>query len=480
MAAHFSGGDTIVAVATAPGRGGIGVVRLSGTAAREIAGRMLRLRQPLRAGQAQFAHLVEADGGVLDEVVATLFAAPHSYTSEDVVEIAAHGSPVLLDWVVRSAMAGGARLAEPGEFTERAFLSGRLDLTQAEAVHDLVVSRTLQQARLAAQQLGGSVAREIAAPKEALLQLIAVLEAGIDFAEDDIDVLPAQEAASRIAGVLAPLETLADSFGRGRLLREGFTLAIVGRPNAGKSSLFNRLLQRDRAIVTAQPGTTRDPVSGTVSLEGVPVELIDTAGVRAEETGATPLDEAERMGIARSREALAEADAVLLVADASQPLAAEDLELAAAVRHGALLVVRNKCDLKEAQRHREEHSRALEGVTKDQALEAGLEAREIPMLDVSALSGAGVAELRTAIASLLGGELSAGAGAMLTNARQHAAVSAAVEALTRARAAVAADVPHEILLLELYIALRALDTLTGATSTESILRLIFSTFCIGK
>src|ERR1035441_9936965 len=322
--------ETIVAVSTPVGRGGIGVVRLSGARAREIVAPLVRLRHEMTAGRARFGVVVDvasgqeakadpygmtnktASGDVLDECVVTYFAGPHSYTGEDVVEIAAHGSPVLLEYLVRQCCAGGARLAEPGEFTQRAFLAGRIDLTQAEAVGDLIGSSTLEQARVAARQLGGALARAVAPVKAELVQLIAAMEAGIDFAEDDIDVLPGAAIAGKIAAVRAPLSALERSFAYGRVVREGFRLAIVGRPNAGKSSLFNRLVERERAIVTATPGTTRDLVTETVAIDGIPVDLIDTAGLRNRDD----LDEAERLGVAKAYEAMADADVVLLVLDA--------------------------------------------------------------------------------------------------------------------------------------------------------------------
>src|SRR5271154_1101507 len=331
--------DTIVAISTPPGRGGIGIVRLSGPAARTIAEPLLKLRHPLAPAQARFAEILdntgEIPGTVLDEALVTFFEKPYSYTSEDIVEIAAHGSPVLLDLLVRQCLSAGARLAEPGEFTQRAFLSGRLDLTQAEAVSDLIEASTLHQARIAAQQLGGSLSREITPIKQQLIALIAALEAGIDFAEDDIDTLPATEITSQIAAIQAPLTALEQTFSYGRIVREGFTLALVGRPNVGKSSLFNRLIERDRAIVTATPGTTRDLVTERVSLEGIPVELIDTAGLRKS------TDEAESIGIAKSREAMAEADIVLLVLDATTPIHEEDEAAIAALTTRPFLIVMN-------------------------------------------------------------------------------------------------------------------------------------------
>jgi tRNA modification GTPase len=460
--------DTIVAISTPVGRGGIGVVRISGPAARAAVEPLLRLRHQLAAGRARFGVVVDvASGDVLDECVATYFAAPHSYTGEDVVEIAAHGAPVLLDYIVRQCCAGGARLATAGEFTQRAFLGGRIDLTQAEAVDDLIGSSTLEQARVAARQLGGALAKIVAPVKEELVGLIAAMEAGIDFAEDDIDVLPAALIEAKIAAVREPLQQLERSFTYGRVVRDGFRLAIVGRPNAGKSSLFNRLVERDRAIVTATPGTTRDLVTETVAIGGIPVELIDTAGLRE---GA---DEVERMGIAKSREAMAEADVVLLVVDAAAGWSEEDSavlkNIAAA---GNVLEVWNKCDLV-ADRASQIPFMMMEPSRRGHS--------NLGSVHTSAVTGAGIAELRAAIVRAVGGD-SGGLreAGMLTNLRQHQAVSAALAGLDAALAAVGAKIPHEMVMLDLYKALRGLDALTGATTSEDVLRLIFSKFCIGK
>jgi tRNA modification GTPase len=485
--------ETIVAVSTPVGRGGIGVVRLSGPQAREIVAPLLRLRHPLAAGHARFGEVVDLSGGakttadpsgmtnkktgtdeaeqdtdarVLDQAVVTFFAAPNSYTGEDVVEIAAHGAPVLLEYIVRQCCAGGARLAEPGEFTQRAFLAGRIDLTQAEAVNDLIASSTLEQARVAARQMGGALAKTIAPVKAELVELIAAMEAGIDFAEDDIDVMASHHIASQIAAIRAPLVALERSFAYGRVVREGFRLAIVGRPNVGKSSLFNRLVERERAIVTAAPGTTRDTVSERVSMEGIPVELIDTAGLRE---GA---DEAERMGVARTREAMADADVVLLVVDATVGISQEDRAVLEQDASGGncVLVAWNKNDLVTEVRGSRFQVRGSESGD-----------REVQTISTSALTGEGIAELRAAI---VGAVVGAGGGlresAMLTNLRQHQAVEQALRGLAAAQVAVDAATPHEMLLLDLYESLRGLDTLTGATTSEDVLRLIFSRFCIGK
>src|SRR5579871_6450175 len=331
--------DTIVAISTPPGRGALGIIRLSGADARVIADQIL---SPIswRPWQAQIAELLDRDGHIVDQVVATFFQAPKSYTAEDLIEISCHGSPIVLRHAVERALGAGARLAEPGEFTLRAFLNGRIDLPQAEAVRDLIDAATLYQARIAAQQVGGSVSRRIAPLKNQLLELIALLEAGIDFAEDDVSVAPASEILHRLQPVVAGIQRLAQSFAYGGLVREGFTLAIVGRPNVGKSSLFNCLLEQDRAIVTDIPGTTRDVVSEAAAIHGIPVKLFDTAGIREGE------GLVETLGIERSFQTMADADLTLVVVDLSAPLTAEDLALIErAQKQGRWLLVGNKCDL---------------------------------------------------------------------------------------------------------------------------------------
>jgi tRNA modification GTPase len=457
--------DTIVAIATPPGRGGIGVVRLAGPEAKKIALPMLRLKHELEPGRGVLGELIDpsADHGEtigcqagrsrIDEVVVTYFAKPHSYTTDDIVEISAHGSPVVLRHIIDLALAAGARLAEPGEFTMRAFLNGRIDLAQAEAVRDLIDAQTLYQAKVAAQQLEGALSRRLQPIKQKLVELIALLEAGIDFAEDDVSVLPSATILQCVAEVDRPLEELAASFSYGKMVHEGLTLAIVGRPNVGKSSLFNRLVERERAIVTATPGTTRDLVSETVAIGGIPVKLVDTAGIRK------ALDEAESIGIRKSMEALADADMVLVVLDISQPIAAEDQELLEQVRGRPSIVVGNKCDLNGSQ-------------SSD---------RSSQLVRTSATNGEGIPELRSEILRHVGGEANGQTEAgFLTNLRHQNLVRASIEALNAAKNAVGDRVPHEMLLLDLYNALRPLDEITGVTTNDDILNLIFSTFCIGK
>jgi len=336
----------------------------------------------------------------------------------------------------------------------RAFLNGRIDLTQAEAVRDLIDSQTLYQAKVAAQQLEGALSRRLQPIKQKLVELIAVLEAGIDFAEDDVSVMPDATILAHMAAVRAPLEQLSATFAYGKIVHEGLTLAIVGRPNVGKSSLFNQLVERQRAIVTATPGTTRDLVSETVAIGGIPVKLVDTAGIRH------ALDEAESIGIRKSMEALADADLVLVVLDASQGETAEDAELLRQAENRPVIAVGNKSDL---------------GVSGQWSAVSGQRVR------TSAVTGEGISELRGTILRHIGGEggIQAESG-FLTNVRHQGLIKDSLAALDAARNAVAGRVPHEMLLLDLYNALRPLDAITGATTTDDILNLIFSTFCIGK
>ncbi|MDR3700896.1 MAG: tRNA uridine-5-carboxymethylaminomethyl(34) synthesis GTPase MnmE [Candidatus Sulfopaludibacter sp.] len=439
--------DTIVAISTPPGRGGLGIVRLSGDRARSIVEAILKLsgEEPWRSWHARMADLLDSGGHTIDQVVVTFFEKPRSYTAEDLIEISCHGSPVVLRHAVERALESGARLAEPGEFSLRAFLNGRIDLPQAEAVRDLIDATTLYQARVAAQQVSGSVSRRIAPVKEQLVELISLLEAGIDFAEDDVSVAPAGEILRRLAPVREGIAQLAASFQYGGLVRSGLTLAIVGRPNVGKSSLFNRLLMQDRAIVTDIPGTTRDLVSETASIGGIPVKLIDTAGIRES------VETVESLGIARSFQAMADADLTIVVVDASQPLTAEDAALIG--RAQRRLVAGNKCDL---------------GACREE-------------LHTSALTGEGIAELRAAILEAIApkGAFEQETG-FITSLRHEQLLRESLEFLDKARGAVEAGIPHEMLLLDLYGALRPIDAITGATTADDILNRIFSTFCIGK
>jgi tRNA modification GTPase len=483
--------DTIVAIATPAGRGGLGIVRLSGAESARIAAHVLRppdgatpapdhqdnpdnareRKLALTPWRVRMAELPDQQGETIDRVLVSYFQKPRSYTSEDVVEISCHGAPVVLRFLVEQCLAAGARLAEPGEFTLRAFLNGRMDLTQAEAVRDLIEAQTLYQAKVAAQQMEGAVSHWLAPVKQRLVDLIALLEAGIDFAEDDVSVLSAGDIAGRLEAIEQGLRHLAESFRTGKIIQQGLTLAIVGRPNVGKSSLFNCLLEQDRAIVTASPGTTRDLVAETVEIGGIPLRFVDTAGVRH------AFDEAESIGVRKSLEAAADSDLALLVLDGVSELAAEDRDLLA--RLGALdklLLVVNKCDLplRLSQSALEMELAQLRGTTRDGK-------RSTPIRFVSALKQEGIEELRQSILQVAAPALSGGRESQfLTNIRQERLVWEALESLGAARRALAESIPHEMLLLDLYNALRPLDAITGETTIEDILTQIFSTFCIGK
>ena len=429
------------------------MVRISGTEAREIAGRILRFRsQPAwKPWAAALAELPDDSGRAVDHVVVTYFAAPRSYTAEHIVEISCHGSPAVLRFALERARQAGARLAEPGEFTLRAYLNGRIDLPQAEGVRDLIEATTLYQARIAARQAEGSVSRRLQPVKEQLLDLIALLEAGIDFAEDDIDVAPSEEILQRMEPVHAAVSTLIASFAYGKLVHDGFTLTIVGRPNVGKSSLFNRLLEQDRAIVTEIPGTTRDLVSENAAIEGIPVRFVDTAGIRLSQ------DRVETLGIERSYQAMADADLTVVVVDASMPVGSEDHELIRrAGEQGRFLIAANKHDLPERAE-----------------VEGGI--------PVSALTGDGLPALRGAIIEALAprGRIEQ-EGGFITSLRHEQLLKESRAALDQARLATMSGIPHEMLLLDLYAALRPIDAITGATSADDILNRIFATFCIGK
>ena len=426
-------------------------MRLSGPASRTIAQKFLQLRGEWAPWSARLAELRDASGRTIDHVVATYFAAPRSYTAEDVVEISCHGSPVVLRHTLKQACDHGARLAEPGEFTLRAYLNGRIDLPQAEAVRDLIEATTLYQARIAAQQAEGSVSRRLKPVKEKFLDLIALLEAGIDFAENDVSVATAEQITGRIDPLLEAVNDLIASFAYGKIVQEGFTLAIVGRPNVGKSSLFNRLLEQDRAIVADLPGTTRDLVSETAALDGIPVRFVDTAGIRRAQ------DLVENLGIERSYQAMADADLTLVVVDFSAPLGAEDRELIQHAREqGKFLIAGNKADLPRL---------------------AALD----DLLPVSALTGEGVPELRARLVETIAprGRLEQ-EGGFITSLRHEQLLKESREALIAARNAALLGIPHEMLLLDLYAAVRPIDAITGATTADDILNRIFSTFCIGK
>ena len=454
----FQTGDTIVAVATPPGRGSIGVVRLSGPAARAIGEALVG--QPLAARYATFGRL---DGELLeavhDHVIATWFAAPHSYTGEDVVEISTHGNPLILDLVVADAIRGGARHAMPGEFTFRAYLHGKIDLVQAEAVADLVEAMTPAQARAACDQLDGTLSDAIREIEASLFSVVAKLEASLDFPDEGFHFIEpgaVGQAMGEVAGRVEGLLTRAEA---GRVLREGLRVVITGRPNVGKSSLFNALVGTDRAIVTAVPGTTRDVVSAPFSVGGAPCEAVDTAGLR--DAG----DEVEREGIARTRRARASADVMLAVFDGSVALTGDDLRVLAEPARGSTVVVVNKADL---------------GVRDDVVRCVATLGGAAGVVVVSAATGEGLERLREVVAGSLGLPGGDGESPRVTN-RRHAAMLGEVAASLRAACEAATrGATEEFLLSDLHRALEALQSVTGRRVADAVLDEIFTRFCVGK
>ena len=451
----FSTSDTIVAIATPPGRGGLGVIRLSGADAPRIAVQLIGRDRPLKPRHATFARRED------DHLVVTLFESPHSYTGEHVVEISAHGSPVVLSSILRAAINAGARLAEPGEFTLRAFLHQKLDLVQAEAVADLIDAVTPLQARAAFDQLEGTLTTTITAIEKELFDIVAKLEASLDFPEEGYHFLAPKEASAAIAGVIARIDSLLGQAKRGRLVREGAAVAIVGAPNVGKSSLFNVLLNANRAIVTAIPGTTRDLLTEQADIGGLSLSLIDTAGVR--ETA----DVIEQEGVQRARTAVTVADLTIVMLDRSRPLTNDDRELLGVTAARPRVVVWNKIDLPPSQ--------PLEPLDPVEAVA------------ISATTGAGIDRLIAAIGATLGTRSSSGKveeslrdRPQITNVRHAALLERARESLTRAAAALECEVSEEFPLLDLQEAGAALQEITGRKTTDDLLRHIFERFCIGK
>jgi tRNA modification GTPase len=447
--------DTIVAIATPMGRGGLGVVRLSGPESSRIASALTH-HDRFEPRHATFTRIAAADHAS-DQVIVTYFEAPHSYTGEDVVEISAHGSPVLLRGIVQAAMTHGARLAEPGEFTFRAFLRERIDLVQAEAVRDLVDAVTPLQARAAYDQLEGTLTARIHEVDGRLFDLRVRLEASLDFPEEGYHFIESGDATREITGIIASLDELLASAGRGRLVREGLQVAIAGRPNAGKSSLFNALAGVGRAIVTDTPGTTRDLLTERIDVDGVPMTFVDTAGIR---TGAT--DPIEIEGIARAVAARGVAQLTLVVLDRSRALDEDDRGLIEATAESVRVIAVNKCDLDAAWN--------ADGSQFDDLSRA---------VFVSAKTGEGLDRLRAALVNAVRGEATRDVPS-ITNVRHHDLLVKARHALERAARAASTDTPEEFVLADLDEARMLLEEVTGARTSDDVLKAIFERFCIGK
>ena len=459
-------GDTIAAVATPLGEGGVGIIRLSGWAALEVAERLFKAKyarnwRARRNYRLHYGHIVDPEtGSTVDEVLLAVMRAPHSYTREDVVEIHAHGGIVPLRRILELCIAGGARLAEAGEFTKRAFLNGRLDLVQAEAVLDVIRSKTGDGLKLAVDQLGGRLSREIAVFKNELVQMLAEIEASIDFPEEDVPESTLSEIIRRLRHLAEAAGELLAGADAGRIYREGLATVIVGKPNVGKSSLLNALLRENRAIVTEIPGTTRDVIEEIVNIRGIPIRLLDTAGLRETQ------DTIERIGVERSRQAVALADLVILVLDAESGIEDEDRRVAELVSGKRVLAVVNKTDL------------APDDVDEAQVTElTGAET----VIQTAVTEGRGLDALENAIADLvLGGRVTRGDTLLITNERHKEALIRARTHLREAVETLEQELPLEISAVDIRVALEAFGEITGSTVTEDILDRIFSDFCLGK
>lgn len=456
----FSAEDTIVAVATPYGRGGIGVVRISGPHAAAVARVILRRSRPLQPRVATLTRVYQADcepAAAIDQVLATYFPAPASYTGEDVVEVSGHGSPMALEQIIEAAMHAGARLAEPGEFTLRCFLNGRIDLVQAEAVADLIDAVTPAQARVAFDQLEGTLTTVIGEIDAALFDLIARLEASLDFSTEGYHFIDASMTASTLQTIAGRIRALLEDGRRGRVIREGRQVAILGKPNTGKSSLFNSLLGSERAIVTAVAGTTRDLVTETIDLDGIPVRLIDTAGIH-DTTG-----EVESKGVTRARHTASVADLAVLVFDRSRPFDEDDQKLLAATADRHCLFVVNKTDLATAW-------------TQDPLGEA----RALSSTHTSMTTQDGLGELRESLVRALGLDARLRDGGSISNIRHIRLVEQAQRSLDRGMQAASAGRSEEFVLADLQEARAALEEVTGRRTPDEVLQHIFQRFCVGK
>ena len=453
--------DTIAAIATPLGVGGIAVVRCSGPQAIAAAQRVF-VRQNgfpvthLQSHRAYHGFVVDGQGQRIDEALLCVMRRPRSYTREDVAEISCHGGVLITQRVLDAVLEHGVRVAEPGEFTRRAFLNGRLDLTQAEAVIDLINARSQASHRAAVNQLDGALSRRLRDLREELIQVSVYLEAGIDFPEEDLQLVSEAELDKRLAGVAAQLEALAASFARGRLLRDGMAVAVVGRPNVGKSSLLNALLGRDRAIVSPQPGTTRDTIEEELTLGGVLVRLTDTAGLHGAE------DWVEQEGMRRARSAVGRAELLIVVLDGSAALTAEDRMVMAETADAPRLVVRNKCDLPPLWNSADLPCRGH-------------------ILDVSALRELGLSDLQDAIVRhALGDEPLGQEEVLLTRARHHQSIKGALQNVRTAQRALQDGIPLECVALDTGEALQNLADVLGESIAGEVLDRIFHQFCVGK
>ncbi len=446
--------EPIVAIATPYGESAIGMLRLSGKGVLEIAKRLFKTRGEIKPRYAHYGKLYDTKGEEIDEGILIYYRAPHSYTGEDMIEITLHGNPLILKKALEAFIDAGCRLAEPGEFTKRAFLNGKLDLTQAEAVADLISAKTDLARRVALKQLQGELSKYIKPLRESLLELCAYIEADIEFSEEDIPTLTKEQVLEMVDRVIKGIDELLKTAKVGRFIREGIKLAIVGKPNVGKSSLFNALLGHERAIVTDIAGTTRDYLEETLNLNGIPVRLVDTAGIRKAK------DPVEKIGVERSKEKIKEADVVLFVVDGSRELTEEDFEIYNAVKDKDVIVVVNKIDL---------------------GIKIPLEIfKERSIIKLSALTGEGIENLKEEILKKAGALVEEGIN-IYVSVRHETLLKKAKEVLEKFRERYEKEfISPEIAMLDIREASDYLGEIIGEVTTEDILGNIFSRFCIGK
>lgn len=453
--------DTIVALATPVGRSGIGVIRLSGSDSLTITKKLLFDDDFVPKPRTAFLRQLQNDGETIDEALITYFQAPHTFTGEDVIEISCHGSPVLIRQIIDTCLSLDARLANAGEFTLRALGNGRIDLAEAEAIRDLIDAQTAASARQAVRQMRGELSQRLQPFKDELLKIIVVLESALEFVEDDLPLLQLESIKQSLAAVADKAGELADTFKAGHLIRDGLRVAIVGRPNVGKSSLFNALLGSDRAIVTDIAGTTRDQIHERIVFENLPISLIDTAGLR--ETN----DTVESIGVARSRGIMADADVVIVMLDATEALTVDACEVLDSVSSQPYLIALNKID------------KASANEISD--LQRLLSERHRPILKISAKTGAGLDDLlRAVIGPFSAGGKETTGGFLITDARHYDLLKRTGSEIISSADQLNEGQSEEIVLIGLHNALRYLGEITGETTTEDMLTRIFSTFCIGK
>jgi tRNA modification GTPase len=455
--------DTVCALSTPPGHSGIALIRLSGGQSHEIVEKVFQPKTNHKPPMHRFAVIGSIidyiSGEELDEGVVTCYRAPNSYTGEDMAEFSIHGNPAIINALLELLCSLGARLAEPGEFTLRAFLNQKMDLTQAEAVHDIISAKTIYQAQIAGRQRSGNLALQLRATKELLIDIIVNLESAIEFADQELTIDSRAEILKKMDAIDANLRQWIDSYRRGRIIHDGIRMAIIGRPNVGKSSLFNRLLEQNRSIVTDIPGTTRDTVSEYMSLKGVPIHLLDTAGIHRSE------DAIEKMGIERSEQAISEADIILFVVDSGREASELDFDIKKGMPSSRVILVFNKCDL--PCRWLEEEKQKL--------------SEDGPFLEVSSKTGMGMDDLRSYIMdTVLGKDGLPVDGILVTNLRHCQALEQAAIYLKRAACSHKESLSEEFVLFDLHKCLECLGEITGETHVEDLLDAIFSKFCIGK